>query len=70
MMEYTVVLEKSEKNWSACVVKLDGCVAAADTREETLSLIQEAIEFHIDGLRNNGVPVPPPVTEVIKLAVR
>ena len=68
-MEYTVVLEKSSENWSACVVELDGCVAAADTREETLDLIQEAIKFHIDGLRLNGEPIPSPATEVIKLAI-
>ena len=69
-MEYTVVLEKSDKNWSACVVELDGCVAAADTREETLCLIKEAVKFHIEGLQINGDPVPPPAVEVVKLSVR
>lgn len=60
MIEYAVILERGDRNWSAYVPDLPGCVAAATTREETETLIREAIEFHIEGLRLNGEPVPMP----------
>ena len=68
-MEYTIVLEKTENNWSASVIELDGCVAAADTKDETLNLIKDAIKFHIEGLCLNGDPIPKSATEVIKIAI-
>ncbi|HYM10216.1 MAG TPA: type II toxin-antitoxin system HicB family antitoxin [Bryobacterales bacterium] len=62
-MRYMVVVERGEKSWGAHVPDLPGCVAAGDTREEVLQLIREAIDFHIDGLKQDGVPVPPPSSE-------
>lgn len=62
-MRYTVVLERGESGWGAHVPDLPGCVAAGATREETLNLIREAIEFHIDGLKEEGLPVPEPSSE-------
>ena len=59
-MQYLVIVEKSENGFGAYAPDLPGCVAAAKTREETLSLIQEAIEFHIEGLKSSGEPVPAP----------
>jgi predicted RNase H-like HicB family nuclease len=59
-MQYLVVIEKSENGFGAYVPDLPGCVAAAETREEVISLIQEAIEFHIEGLKRSGDPVPKP----------
>ena len=59
-MRYLVVVEKGPKSFGAYVPDLPGCVAAADTREEVLALIREAIEFHIEGLREDGQPIPPP----------
>ena len=59
-MRYLVVVEKGSKSFGAYVPDLPGCVAAADTREEVLALIREAIEFHIEGLREDGQPIPPP----------
>ncbi len=59
-MQYLVIVEKSENGFGAYVPDLPGCVAAAETREKTLSLIQEAIEFHIEGLKSSGEPVPTP----------
>ena len=62
-MRYMVVIERGETSWGAHVPDLPGCVAAADTREEVLRLIRDAIEFHIDGLEEDGLPVPPPSSE-------
>ena len=59
-MKYLVIGEKSENGFGAYVPDLPGCVAAAETREEVVTLIQEAIEFHIDGLKRSGDPVPKP----------
>ena len=54
------VVERGETSWGAHVPDLPGCVAIGETREEVLRLIREAIEFHIDGLRQDGLPVPTP----------
>lgn len=62
-MRYTVILEPGESGWSAYVPDLPGCVAAAQNRDEVLDLIREAIEFHIDGLKNEGLPIPEPASE-------
>jgi predicted RNase H-like HicB family nuclease len=57
-MKYSVIVEKSENGFGAYVPDLPGCVAAAETGEEVVTLIQEAIEIHIDGLKRSGDPVP------------
>ena len=62
-MRYMVVIERGEKSWGAHVPDLPGCVAAAKTREEVLELVREAIDFHIESLRQDGRPVPPPSSE-------
>ena len=59
-MRYMVIIEKGEGGYGAYVPDLPGCIAAADTREEVLQLIKEAIDFHIEGLRAEGQPVPRP----------
>jgi predicted RNase H-like HicB family nuclease len=59
-MKYLVVVEQGPTSFGAHVPDLPGCVAAGETREEALELIREAIEFHIEGLRQDGQPVPPP----------
>jgi len=59
-MKYLVIVEKSENGFGAYVPDLPGCVAAAATRDEVMSLIQEAIEFHIEGLRKSGESIPAP----------
>ena len=59
-MKYTVVIEKSPNNYAAYVPDLPGCVATASTREEVLQEIREAIAFHIEGMREDGEPVPEP----------
>ena len=61
-MKYAVVIEKGPTSYGATVPDLPGCVAVAETLEEVESLIREAIDFHIEGLQNDGLPVPPPTT--------
>ena len=59
-MHYLVVVEEGPKSFGAYVPDLPGCIAAGDSREEVLVLIREAIEFHLDGLKADGQPVPAP----------
>ena len=61
MTRYMVVVERGETSWGAHVPDLPGCVAVGETREDVLRLIREAIEFHIDSLRQDGLPVPLPI---------
>jgi predicted RNase H-like HicB family nuclease len=63
-MRYAVVIEKAAGNYSAYVPDLPGCVATGDTIEEVETEIREAIEFHLDGLREDGLPIPPAVSRV------
>jgi len=63
-MRYAVVFEKSEVSFGAYVPDLPGCVATGDTEAQVESLIREAIEFHVTGLREDGLPVPPPSSKV------
>jgi predicted RNase H-like HicB family nuclease len=62
-MRYMVVLERGETSWGAHVPDLPGCIAVAETRTEVLRLVREAIDFHIEGLREDGLPVPKPSSE-------
>nr|VFK63507.1 MAG: Predicted nuclease of the RNAse H fold, HicB family [Candidatus Kentron sp. UNK]VFK70846.1 MAG: Predicted nuclease of the RNAse H fold, HicB family [Candidatus Kentron sp. UNK] len=58
-MQYMVVIEKGSNSFGAYVPDLPGCIAAAGTEKEVLHLIQESTEFHLEGLKNEGMPVPP-----------
>ena len=62
-MRYAVIIEKAEGNYSAYVPDLPGCIATAATIAEVEVEIRDAIRFHIDGLREDGLPVPPPTTK-------
>ncbi len=59
-MRYLVVVEEGPTSFGAYVPDLPGCIAAGNSREEVLQLIQEAIEFHIEGLKEEGYALPPP----------
>ena len=61
-MQYLVVIEQGDHGFGAYVPDLPGCIAAAESREEVLELIQESIEFHLDGLRDHGDPIPRPAS--------
>ena len=63
-MKYAVVIEKGPDSYGAYVPDLPGCVAAGDSYEEVLRLIEEAIAFHIEGLREDGLTVPPPASSI------
>jgi predicted RNase H-like HicB family nuclease len=63
-MRYAIVIEKGDSNYAAYVPDLPGCVATGDSVEETQREIREAIEFHIEGLRADGLPIPEPSSRV------
>jgi predicted RNase H-like HicB family nuclease len=68
-MRYAIVIEKSENGYGAYVPDLPGCVALGETVDETEVLIKEAMEFHIDGFREDGVEIPKPsaIAEYVEL---
>jgi predicted RNase H-like HicB family nuclease len=68
-MEYIVILEQGETSFGAYVPDLPGCVAVGESRDEAMELIREAIDLHIESLRENGEPVPTPHSFVEKVAV-
>ena len=68
-MEYVVIIEQGETSIGAYVPDLPGCVAVGESREEVLELIREAIELHIESLRENGETIPKPHSFVEKIAV-
>ncbi|MFI5339568.1 MAG: type II toxin-antitoxin system HicB family antitoxin [Candidatus Methylomirabilales bacterium] len=59
-MRYLVVVEKGPTSFGAYVPDLPGCAVVGETREEVTALIREAIEFHLEGLREDGHPIPQP----------
>jgi predicted RNase H-like HicB family nuclease len=61
-MRYAVVIEKAPSNYAAYVPDLPGCTATGASVQETESLIREAIEFHLEGLKADGLPIPPPTS--------
>ena len=63
-MRYAIVIEKTASNYSAYVPDLPGCIATGATVEETEKLIREAIEFHLEGMREDGTPIPPGSSQV------
>ena len=68
-MRYAVVIEKANGNYSAYVPDLPIIVAAADTREEVIKLIQEAVPLYIATLRQKGEPIPPPTTTALTVPI-
>ena len=62
-MKYAVVIEKGDTSTGAYVPDLPGCVAVGETREEALTLIREAIEFHLEGMKEEGQGLPKPHSE-------
>jgi predicted RNase H-like HicB family nuclease len=59
-MRYTILIEHGQKNFSACAPDFPGCVAAAATEQETLALTKEALEMHIEDMRERGEAIPEP----------
>jgi len=63
-MKYAVVIENAGTNFSAYVPDLPGCVATGQSLEETEDEIRSAIQFHLDGMKQNGLPIPKPSSAV------
>jgi len=59
-MRFMVIVEQGESSYGAYVPDLPGCVAVAETKEEALKLIREAIELHLEKMREEGTPIPNP----------
>ena len=67
--QYLVVIERAPRNFAAYSPDLPGCIATGRTKEETLANMREAIAFHLQGLREEGQPIPPPSTTAEYIAV-
>ncbi len=69
-MRYTVVIEEGNEGFGAYVPDLPGCVAVAETRSAVVQMIHEAIEFHIEGMREEGLDIPAPhsTAELVEVA--
>ena len=63
-MKYAVVIEKGDNGYGAYVPDLPGCIATGENRNDVMKLIQEAIEFHIEGLREDNEPIPTPTSSI------
>ena len=61
-MQYTIVIEQAPSNFAAYVPDLPGCIATGATRDDVTRQIREAIEYHIESLREHGDPVPAPLS--------
>jgi predicted RNase H-like HicB family nuclease len=61
-MRYAIVIEQANGNYSAYAPDVPGCVATGATLEEVQQTMQEALAFHLEGLREEGLPIPPPST--------
>jgi predicted RNase H-like HicB family nuclease len=62
MMKYTVIYEQGPTSWGAYVPDLPGVIAVGDSRDEVERLIQEAVEFHLEGMREEGISIPSPAS--------
>jgi predicted RNase H-like HicB family nuclease len=69
MSRYVVVIEETDQGYSAYVPDLPGCVAAANTRRDTTRLIREALQLHIESLRDDQEEVPVPTTSTVTVEV-
>jgi predicted RNase H-like HicB family nuclease len=63
-VRYAVLIEKGDTSYGAYVPDLPGCIAAGETDEEVKRLIHDAIEFHLEGLKESGEPIPEPAFSV------
>jgi predicted RNase H-like HicB family nuclease len=69
-MRYAVVIEKAAGNYSAYVPDLPGCVATGATEAEVEALLREAIELHLEGMREDRLPIPEPSSRVEYLEIQ
>ncbi len=69
MPKYTIIIEKTKNNYSAYCPDLPGCVATGRTEEEVIRNMKEAIKFHLEGLRQEKLPIPEAKTTAYQLEV-
>ncbi len=69
MKEYLVILEPGEKNWGAYSPDVPGCIATGATRDEVEKMFREALEFHLEGLVEEGLPIPEPASVASKVNI-
>lgn len=69
MKEYTVIYEHTESNWAAYSPDVPGCMATGKTREEVEANYKEALAFHLEGLKLEGLPIPEPTTEAGSVSI-
>jgi predicted RNase H-like HicB family nuclease len=69
MKDYAAVFEKTSNGWSAYAPDLPGLGVAAATFTETEQLLREGIEMHIEGMREDGLPIPEPLAQMMRLAI-
>ena len=68
-MRWAIIIEGTEGNYGAYVPDLPGCVTTGETLEEVRTLMREAIEFHLDGMRADRLPIPQPTSRVVYVEV-
>lgn len=68
-MRYLIVIEKAGRNFSAYAPDLPGCVATGKSRRQTEQRMHAAIAMHIQGLKEDGLPVPKPEAQAVEVAV-
>lgn len=68
-MEYTVIIERGPSNYGAWVPDLPGCVSVGDTAEEAEANIREAVGFHLEGMREDGILIPEPAARAVLVDV-
>jgi predicted RNase H-like HicB family nuclease len=69
MKEYLVIYERADGNWSAYSPDVPGCIATGKTRDDVERNYQAAIEFHLEGLRQECLPIPEPVSDAGRVTV-
>ena len=69
MVSFTIIIEAGKKNFSAYCPDLPGCISTGKTEEETIKNMREAIEFHLEGLREIDGPLPSPVSKARKVQI-
>lgn len=69
MAKYTIIIEKAGKNYSAYCPDVPGCVAAADTVEETIALMTDAIKGHLELMKEDEMEIPEPTTQAANIEV-
>lgn len=69
MMNYLVILEQGEQGWGAYSPDVPGCIATGKSREDAERQYKEALEFHLEGLRAEGLPIPVPRSEAGRVTI-